>query len=84
MKGREPRRSVIGESERLGFEAPTAAVELYNILLQEVGAIRWDSVGVDAGQRRGRSWAQRSQQNFFIDHGRAFGPAYLGRARARS
>ena len=38
MKGREPRRSVIGEPSGLGFEAPTAAVELYNLLLQEVGA----------------------------------------------
>ena len=36
-QGTAPQRD--WRSERLGFEAPTAAVELYNILLQEVGAI---------------------------------------------
>ena len=36
-QGTAPQRD--WRSERLGFEAPTSAVELYNILLQEVGAI---------------------------------------------
>ena len=74
----------LGEAERIGFAAPTAAVELYQLLLLGGGRGRWDSVGVDAGQRRGRTWTARSESAIPIHDGRAFGLAYLGRARARS